>query len=397
MKSILLTTGNDIKDPRPRRVLESLYQNGNMCIFLGNFPVEMTCSNHRKNIIAPESLNPNLIGRKNSFFLKVSNSLRLLLSQLLAGEWILNSPIEISRTLLGKNYLDAFKTIDFQGADVILFDWRLLTLVDTIMRSGAGRVFYYVREFYGGQADYSILWKIKQKRLIKMIEKAFIPKVSQVVTISPGISQLYQKNYRIKKQVITDFCVPNLDTCNSNLNLTNENLIFIGNIQRDRGISIALNALKMLPGSFNLTLLGKIGDSYKKELDSVLRLGNLKSRVRLLPPVEYEQIPHLAKSFSLGLIPNPVTLPQKKFALPNKFFEYLFSGLPIICVDDSYIGDLVNQFKIGFTFDGSAEDLSEKVLRISKDDLCEIKRNIKAFLDTNSYEKSKKELIRIFY
>jgi glycosyltransferase involved in cell wall biosynthesis len=95
------------------------------------------------------------------------------------------------------------------------------------------------------------------------------------------------------------------------------------------------------------------------------------------------QIQALMNISKLGLA--PYIQPIFNNSLPNKIFEYMSAGLPIITsLHDGYLGKFLNEQEIGFTYKNS-HDLVQQLVKLEEDQSVIVGKN-KAIIDI--FEKS---------
>jgi glycosyltransferase involved in cell wall biosynthesis len=73
----------------------------------------------------------------------------------------------------------------------------------------------------------------------------------------------------------------------------------------------------------------------------------VQDRVVIEPAVRPELVVEAAAAADIGVIPWPLDLPQKRFALPNKLFEYLAAGLCVVQTGPSESAALVESVQAG--------------------------------------------------
>ena len=80
---------------------------------------------------------------------------------------------------------------------------------------------------------------------------------------------------------------------------------------------------------------------------------NEKSKyIHYLAPVEASRICSQTAKADVGVHINQDFSLSYKYSLPNKFFEYLHAGLPIIVSSNmEYLADLVSRYNIGWVVD----------------------------------------------
>lgn len=110
-------------------------------------------------------------------------------------------------------------------------------------------------------------------------------------------------------------------------------LLFIGNVLRDRGLDVAIEAMLTVRERVPDVRLLVVGDG--PELSRLRRqvqdLG-LDSHVRLLGWRPHEVLPGFYSAATIGLLPFRST-PHIRITLANKQFDYMAAGLPVIASD----------------------------------------------------------------
>ena len=102
-------------------------------------------------------------------------------------------------------------------------------------------------------------------------------------------------------------------------------------------------------------------------------------------------------SADIGIHPLQNTCLNHEYALPNKLFEYLNSGLVLITTELTEMKNELNQNKIGFCYSNSLE-LNEilKKLRLDKSLYDSILSNVSHYNLNNNYE-SEMEILEKYY
>ena len=83
--------------------------------------------------------------------------------------------------------------------------------------------------------------------------------------------------------------------------------------------------------------------------DELKRLSSINSRIHVHPGVVQGEVTSIVSSADVGvaLIEN-ISL-SDYYSLPNKFFEYVFSGLPVLVSDFPDISRVVKKYDLGVT------------------------------------------------
>ncbi|MDQ2934094.1 MAG: glycosyltransferase family 4 protein [Chloroflexota bacterium] len=103
--------------------------------------------------------------------------------------------------------------------------------------------------------------------------------------------------------------------------------LHLGGVQVGRGVEHLIAAMRAIPGA-HLVLLGT-GDAalVERAIGGDTALG---TRVHFLPPVPPQEVVDYAASATIGVAPGPPSCLSYRYSLPNKLFESMAAGLPVI-------------------------------------------------------------------
>jgi len=123
--------------------------------------------------------------------------------------------------------------------------------------------------------------------------------------------------------------------------------VFVGNLFADRGLDYAIEAMAVvvreLP-SATLVVIGEGRDRPRLEAQ-VARLG-LGERVRLLGWRHHSAQPAYLHHAQIGVLPYPST-PHTCTTLPNKLFDYMAAGIPVVASDIPPMRRVVTETDVG--------------------------------------------------
>lgn len=122
--------------------------------------------------------------------------------------------------------------------------------------------------------------------------------------------------------------------------------LYQGGLQDDRGLDLLVLAARHLPPSVVVTILGD--GPARPRLETLIRRESVPDRVRLLPPVPYADLLEWTASADLGLnVLPPDYSPSIRFCLPNKLFEYLMAGIPVLTSPLDSVVELITAYDVG--------------------------------------------------
>src|SRR5262249_47343357 len=149
------------------------------------------------------------------------------------------------------------------------------------------------------------------------------------------------------------------------LDIPSNDLIFFyqGVLDRGRGVETTLAAFAKAPPGRHVVFLG-FGRMQAIVEDYARRYPNIHFHPAV-PPGELRQY---TRSGDVGLcIISPLCL-SYRYGFPNKLFEYMACGVPVIATDLPEIGAVVKAAGAGWTIENSPEALLSVVTSISLED-----------------------------
>ncbi len=115
-------------------------------------------------------------------------------------------------------------------------------------------------------------------------------------------------------------------------------------MDRDRGALDAVRSLAHLP-DHHLALIGS-GPEHDEAAAVARRLG-VEQRLHVHDRMPYEQLRRCTAAADIGLSLDRPTVDNFRFSLPNKLFDYLHAGIPVVCSDLPVAGKFVREEGIG--------------------------------------------------
>lgn len=212
-----------------------------------------------------------------------------------------------------------------------------------------------------------------------LIETIGVHRSSAVITVSGSIADWMQRTYRLGERPTLVRNAPRLAeeaTASPGasrgalrrlaaLGPDTSVIAYGGRITTSRGIEETLAALVHLPDDVHFVLLGYGEEHYLDDLRAeAARLG-VADRMHLVGAVEPAQVADALADGDLAVVyVRPVCL-SYRFSLPNKLFEAVHAGLPIVAAELPDTAALVRQHGVGEIFDlGSPQDLAAAITRV---------------------------------
>lgn len=223
---------------------------------------------------------------------------------------------------------------------------------------------------YDSRELYSSIAALKDRRAAqwvwRVVERVLIRRVNAVVTVNDSIAWILSRQYGIPKPVVLLNCPQYQEVERSNrlrelCHISEEKhiLLYQGGFQRGRGIFVSLDVIQHLPNC----VLVLLGDGPLKE-DLQIRIEELKDRVYIVEAVPVDQLLRYTASADVGLCLIENQGISYYHSLPNKFFEYVMAGVPVVASRFPEMKKIIDSHGVGETAD--PDDVTEIVEKIQK-------------------------------
>lgn len=224
-----------------------------------------------------------------------------------------------------------------------------------------------------------------KRRQVESMERRVLPKADRTMTVTELAADYLASTYKIKRPVVVFNAPParpgpagkrwdvaDREDVRSDLRLHPRDFLFVytGNITLNRGLELAIIALSRLQGfsdpngrfrRYRLAVVGKP----QSEQDEVIRdlAATYGVPLHILEPVAPHRVASYISTANASIIPiMPVTL-SYEYAMPNKLFEAMLSGNPIIASDLLEMGPFIHDNRLGLTYSADdPDDCAEKMM-----------------------------------
>ena len=187
----------------------------------------------------------------------------------------------------------------------------------------------------------------RQQRQLGRIERRFIRECDEVITVNPYIAAEMAQRYRIPEPtVILNAIDANDHTERSDALRTalhipaaHRIVLFQGWLSPTRGLNHLVDAMAFTRDETHLVFMS-YGDLVDELFAHAHRLG-IGHRVHFQPAVPQAELLWWSASADVGVIPYPAVDLNHHFCSPNKLFEFIQAGLPIVANDLPFLRDVI--------------------------------------------------------
>lgn len=238
----------------------------------------------------------------------------------------------------------------FKKADVLLsndLDTLLANYLAKKFKSNC-RLVYDSHELFTGVPE--LVSRPKIQKIWTRIEKWTVPKVDKMYTVNESIASVYRQLYQREVLVvrnISDFKGLEHPKTRQELGLPLDKFVIIlqgAGINIDRGAEELIAAMNHLEG-VHLIFVGG-GDVIDLLKEQVIK-EQLSDKVTFFGKKPYQELMNYTLVSDLGVSLDKDTNINYRYSLPNKIFDYIHAGIPLMVSDLKEIAQLVKEYNIG--------------------------------------------------
>lgn len=233
------------------------------------------------------------------------------------------------------------------------------------------------------------------------IERYCIPKLKHCITVNQSIANLYKKEYGVDFKVVRN--VPVITPVNhktlAELGLPADKKIIIlqgAGININRGAEELLQSMQYLEGYLLLIIGG--GDVFDKLKAMRVDLG-LQDKVLILDKMPRAQMMSYTAAAHLGATLDKPLSTNYLLSLPNKIFDYILAGIPVLSSNLVELKGIIEQYDIGVvTPSHNPHDIATAIQNVlANEEMCNrLKANTAKALAELNWDKEKKVLVDIY-
>lgn len=230
--------------------------------------------------------------------------------------------------------------------------------------------------------------------MFSRMEKRLIAKADRIIVVNEPMKCYFEgiENKPITiimncKELVNQEYQP---TGNSKLTL-----LYIGTLHRTRPLERLLNVVKELPGV--ACIIGGIGQpEYIRMLQEE---ASRSDNISFIGRVPFDEVLTLTqRSDAVFYLLEPSNM-NYRIATPNKLFEAMVCGRPIICTRGTYCGEFVEREEIGLAVDYDEDTLRDAIIRLRDDpELRErLGRNaLRAAITKYNWQREEEKLLELY-
>ena len=239
--------------------------------------------------------------------------------------------------------------VDPGDYDLILgHDFQTAPLADRLARKLGVPFSIDVHEYARGQYVADRRWRWHERPWTDALQSRFLPRAAALTVVCDGIADLLQEDYPLVEPptVIRSFAQHRELPFHATADRITA--LYHGILAPTRGLEEAIASAPLWDSSIQLVIRGAGAPGYVAGLSHLVERLGASDRVTIEGPVPAaEMIERANADADIGFFVQPDLSPQKRFTLPNKFFEYVTAGLALCVSDLPEMARLMKQHDLG--------------------------------------------------
>lgn len=240
-----------------------------------------------------------------------------------------------------------------------------------------------------------------EKKAKKWLERKLIGYADSVVTVSDSIANEYTRIYNIPKPHLVLNCPayyeqPKYNFFRESLGIRQDQIIFLyqGGLSKGRGIEILLDAFSDLDSDKNVLVCMGYGP-----LEALIKeKAEQHNTVFFHPAVSPDILLSYSSSADYGILFYEDTCLNHRYCSPNKIFEYLMAGLPVLTSNLFEMKRLVEKEGVGIVAEENTVEGFKKAVEASlNQDYGVIQKNVFIARKKYCWEEQEKVLKEIYH
>jgi glycosyltransferase involved in cell wall biosynthesis len=235
----------------------------------------------------------------------------------------------------------------------------------------------------------------------KKIEGWIFPKLRDVITVNRSIANLFQEKYGNNVHVVRNIPpgqTPVEPKTKKQLGLPEALPVILlqgAGINIQRGAEELTEAMQYVKNA-HLLIIG--GGDVIDILKSMVVKMDLSDKVTFLPKLSFEKLRQYTMVADIGLTIDKDTNINYRYSLPNKLFDYIQSGVPVLASPLVEIKQIIDKYQVGETIEGhEPAKLAAHIEKMLADckQLEQYKLNCIAASKVLNWENEKEALIKV--
>ena len=271
-----------------------------------------------------------------------------------------------------------------------------LNLLNNLLRfrNSKTKIIFDAREYASREFESNLLFRVFDKPRINFLLTKCIPLLDGFYTVCDSLASEYEKDFGRLPKVVRS--TPFYYNGKPNLNVLSPiRMVHHGNANSDRGLEKMIEVIKNLSGLYYLDFY-LVGN--KKNINYLKSVSEGCEWIKFKSPIPFNDLVDKLSEYDLGFYLLQPTGFNTKYALPNKFFEFIQAKLGVIVGPSVEMKKLVIKYSCGaVSNDFTVNSMVSLLKKLNLNDIRSMKEASNEVSKFLCWEKESEELKNIIY
>jgi len=238
------------------------------------------------------------------------------------------------------------------------------------------------------------------KKVAKFIERLFIRRVDAVMVVCGSIKQWYEDQYGLDNvYLIKNMPYKSMQKEVSTSNYFREHFeinngtifLYHGCFNKGRGIELLLEVFAKMNADKHIVFMG-----YGHLTEEIKKYTVHYDNIHFMDAVDPSQVISYASGADIGLSVFENICLSHYYVLPNKLYEYLLSGLPVIVSNFPDMSEVIDTYNNGWKIEPKFDQLSQLIRSLKPEEIEEKRVNVLSSQEYIGWETQEKILVNMY-
>ena len=241
--------------------------------------------------------------------------------------------------------------------------------------------------------------RIKQAE--RKMEKDLAQSCESIITVGDKIADHLKQTFNVERPLVLRNVVDlrNITTQSAQVFPINNfrTVVHSGGITYGRRLHELIQSMVYLPDDVAIVLVGS--GSLEDELVALAEELGTHERLFIVPPVQPHEVSATIAQADVAMVIITTTSLSYRFSVPNKYFEAIAAGLPVVTSLAPEIAQMTQDYKIGISVDAQEpQAIAQAILDILEPDQYQVyRKNVLKAREVINWEQEEKKLINLYH
>ena len=276
---------------------------------------------------------------------------------------------------------------------IIAHDIRNFPLALRIAKGA--KIILDAHEYAPKNFDNNLIWRFFIKKYYIFLCTKYINKCDAMFTVSDGIAEEYYKSFGIKSYVIAN-TAEYVELEPAKVEPESIKIIHHGAASPSRKIELMIRMMEYLDERFTLDLMLVKSRTSKIYYNKLKKMVIGMKNVKIIDPIPYKELINFTNNYDIGIFLLPPTNFNLKYALPNKFYEFIQARLAIAIGPSIEMEKIVKKYDLGVIADEfTSKSMAKTLNNLTRNQIIYFKNQSNKYAKLLSYEPNKEKIKEI--